>query len=299
MDFEIIKQFNFLKKPQNGFSKSLDTASNESVSEQHSEYPDHSESLKIKKQNVRLKNQVRQLKTKLENTRDNNAKFIALIAHDLRSPFNAIIGALELLKKNKGADEKEKDHYIQHVYESAKNTLNLIDNLQDWAIAQNNEEYFNPVKINLSELFAELIKNIKFSAKQKQIKLYDYVDPNLNITADPQMVRAILRNLIENAIKFTDSGGTIALTGADRGQVVEITVNDTGEGISEEIQQKLFKNPFDSEQESCNESGASLGLFLCKEFVEVHGGTIKVESEPGRGSKFKFTLPYKTNGFAG
>ncbi|MBS3770867.1 MAG: HAMP domain-containing sensor histidine kinase [Bacteroidales bacterium] len=300
MDFEIIRQFNFLKKPKNGFSKSSDTTSNNgSVSEQHSEYQHNSELLKIKKQNVRLKNRVRQLKTKLENTRDNNAKFIGLIAHDLRSPFNAIIGALELLKENKGADEKEKDHYIQHVYESAKNTLNLIDSLQDWAIAQNNEEYFNPVKINLSELFAELIENIEFSAKQKQIKLCDYVDPNLNITADPQMVRAILRNLIDNAIKFTDNGGTVALTGSDRGQVFEITVNDTGKGISEEIQKQLFKNPFNSEQESCNENGASLGLFLCREFVEVHGGTIKVESEPGRGSKFKFTLPYKTNGFAG
>ncbi|MFW5916527.1 MAG: sensor histidine kinase [Bacteroidota bacterium] len=147
-------------------------------------------------------------------------------------------------------------------------------------------------------MFAELIENIESSAKQKQIKLYDYVDPNLNITADPQMVRAILRNLIDNAIKFTDSGGTIALTGSDRGHVVEITVNDTGKGISEEIQEKLFKNPFNSEQESSNECGASLGLFLCKEFVEVHGGTIKVDSEPGRGSEFKFTLPYKTNGFA-
>ena len=294
MDFEIIKQFNFLKKSKNDFSKSSHTTSNESVTEQQSEYSDNSELLKIKKQNARLKNQVRQLKTILDNTRDNNAKFIALIAHDLRSPFHAITGALGLLKENKEADK----HYIQYVYESAKNTLNLINSLQNWAIAQNNGEYFNPVKINLSDLFKELIENIESSAKQKQIKFYDYVDSDLNIEADSQMVRAILRNLIDNAMKFTDCGGTISLTGSDRGQVVEITVKDTGKGMTEEMQKNLFKNPFNLTQGSRNESGASLGLFFCKEFVEVHGGKINVESKPDKGSEFKFTLPFKTNGFS-
>lgn len=298
MDLEIIKQIIFPKKPKNGFSKSSETASIETDPEHHLEYPGNSELLNVKEQNARLKNQVEQLKTKLDNTRENNAKFIAIMAHDLRSPFNVIIGTLKLLKENIGADENKQYHYIKDVFKSAKNTLNLIDNLQNWAIVQNNRKYFNPVKINLSELFAELIESIDFLAKPKQIKLDGFVDPNLHIFADPQLIKAILRNLIDNAIKFTDSRGTISLRGSDFGHEVEITVKDTGKGMSGETQKNLFKNPFNSTNGSSNESESHLGLFLCKEFVKVHGGSIKVKSEPGKGSEFKITLPYKTNGFS-
>ncbi|MFO8235475.1 MAG: HAMP domain-containing sensor histidine kinase [Bacteroidales bacterium] len=298
MDLEIIKQIISLKKPKNGSSKSSETASIETLPEYHSEYPDNSELMNIKKQNARLKNQVEQLKTKLDNTRDNNAKFIALIAHDLRSPLNVITGTLKLLKEDIGPDKHKQDYYIKDVFESAENTLNLIDNLQNWAIVQNNRKYFNPVKINLSELFTELIESIDFLAKPKQIKLENFVDPDLNILADPQLIKAILRNLIDNAIKFTDSEGTISLWGSDRGKDVEITVKDTGKGISWETQKNLFNNAFQAINGSRNKGGAHLGLFLCKEFVKVHGGTIKVEREPGKGSEFKFTLPYNTNGFS-
>lgn len=295
MDFEIFKQLNFLKKSKNGLSQSSETTSNETVAEHLSEYPDHSELLKIKKQNVRLKSQVKQLKTKLDNTRYNNAKFIALLVHDLRSPFNTIKGFLQLLKEKLGPGEDKKNEYLEYASASAKKTLNLINSLENWAIEQNNGEYFNPVKINVSELFAESIENLDFLAKPKQIKIYDCVDPDLMVFADYQMVKAILRNLIDNAIKFTEGGSTITLSGSDSGQDVKITVKDGGRGMSGETQKNLFKDPFQSTNDSCKENGSCLGLFLCKEFVKLHGGTIKVESEPGKGSKFTFTLPHKNN----
>jgi signal transduction histidine kinase len=295
MDLEIFKQFNFLKKSKSDVANSSETTSNETVSEDHSEYPDHSEFLEIKRQNERMRNQVKQLKAKLYRTRYNNAKFIALIAHDLRSPFNTITGFLQLLKEEMGPDEGKKGDYIQYASESAEKTLNLIDSLQNWALNQNNEQYFNPVKINLSELFAELIGSIDFLAKPKQIKISDYADPELVIFADYLMIKTILRNLIDNAIKFTDRGSTISLSGSDCGQEVEIEVKDAGKGMSGETQKNLIKDPFHSKNDSCNENGSCLGLFLCKEFVEEHGGTMQVESEPGKGSKFKFTLPNKYN----
>jgi len=142
-------------------------------------------------------------------------------------------------------------------------------------------------------LLKDEIESINTSARQKQITLNHSIAPNLNIAADIQMVRTILRNLISNAIKYTNTGGKITISASERKQYVEIAVKDNGIGISFEALRNLFKiDGFHSKAGTNNEKGTGLGLLLCKEFIEMHGGDIRVESAQGRGSKFIFTLPH-------
>lgn len=244
--------------------------------------------------NDSLENLVEQSTKKLAQIVDTNTKFISIIAHDLRSPFSSIIGALELLKAGMNDFKKnEIEEFIDIAYNSANSTLSLLDNLLVWAISQNKEKSFNPVKINLYELIVEEIENINFTARQKQIVIHNSIEPDLNINADIQMVKTILRNLISNAVKYTNPGGEITLSASEGERFVEITVKDNGIGISSEAQGNLFKiDSFHSSAGTNNEHGTGLGLLLCIEFVEMHGGNIWIESELGKGSEFKFTLPH-------
>ena len=244
--------------------------------------------------NTSLELLVEQRTSKLVEIVSTNAKFLSIIAHDLRSPFSSIIGILELLKMSlKEFDKNEIEKYVDIVYNSANNTLTLLDNLLVWAVSQNKEKNFKPVKINLYGLLIEEIENLKTLASQKQITLRHSVKPDLNVSADIQMVKTILRNLISNAIKYTNVNGEIIIDANEVKQYVEIAIKDDGIGISAEDQKKLFKiDAFHSTPGTHDEKGTGLGLLLCKEFVELHGGNIMIESEAGKGSRFAFTLPH-------
>jgi signal transduction histidine kinase len=142
-------------------------------------------------------------------------------------------------------------------------------------------------------LLQEEIESLKTLALQKQITMSQSVEPALNVTADLQMVKTIFRNLINNAIKYTHAYGKIVITAVENKQFVEVTVIDNGIGISDEDSKKLFKiDSFHSTPGTRDEKGTGLGLLLCKEFVELHGGNIRIESEAGKGSRFAFTLPH-------
>jgi signal transduction histidine kinase len=244
--------------------------------------------------NASLELLVEQRTNKLIEIVSTNGKFLSIIAHDLRSPFSSIIGILELLKlslKEFNKDEIEK--YVNIVYNSANNTLILLDNLLVWAVSQNKEKNFKPIKINLYNLLKEEIESLKFLAIQKQITLKHLINPDLNVAADIQMVKTILRNLISNAIKFTNINGEVIINATEIKQFVEVEVKDNGIGISAENQKKLFQiDSFHSTPGTHDEKGIGLGLLLCKEFVELHGGNILIESETGKGSRFAFTLPH-------
>jgi signal transduction histidine kinase len=244
--------------------------------------------------NTSLELLLEQRTTRLLEIVSTNGKFLSIIAHDLRSPFSSIIGILELLKMSlEEFNKAEVEKYVDIVYKSANNTLILLDNLLVWAVSQNKEKNFKPVKINLYELLREEIENLRTLAGQKQITINHSVDPEINVTADLQMVKTILRNLISNAIKYSNTNGKITINASEEKQYVEVAVKDNGTGISTEIKKKLFKiDSLYSTPGTNNEKGTGLGLSLCKEFVELHGGNITVESEAGKGSMFAFTLPH-------
>ena len=248
----------------------------------------------IEERNRHLEEIAEQRKREITEVAATHAKFVSIIAHDLRSPFHSILGALELVKlKLEDYNIVDIENYIEMASESANRTLKLLDDLLKWTISQNEEKNFKPVRVHLYSLLVSELKNINFSANQKQITLKHSVPPNLNVTADMEMIKTILRNLINNAIKFSHSRGEITISATESDQYVEISVRDTGIGISRERQRKLFKmDSFRSKSGIDNEIGTGLGLLLCKEFVEMHGGHICVESEPGKGSEFKFTLPH-------
>lgn len=220
-------------------------------------------------------------------------KLFSIIAHDLRSPFNSILGYSTLLNENLRNYEVEKsENFIQLINSSAKHTLNLLDNLLAWANTQTGQIDFNPEFIRLQTIVQGIVDILYPAAKMKSITLNHFQSDDILFFADKNMLQAILRNLISNAIKFTSQGGSIDVFCILNQDWVEINISDNGVGMSEENQSKLFKTDSNySTQGTSNEKGSGLGLMICKEFVERHGGKIWMESELGKGSTFKFTLP--------
>ncbi len=222
-------------------------------------------------------------------------KLFSIIAHDLRSPFNHILSFSELLIENvKDLEITETEKYLGIINSSANHTLILLDNLLNWAKSQTGKIYFNPEKLFFSNVILEIIELKKSIANSKKISLNYFSSDEIEVYADENMLKTILRNLISNAIKFTNSGGKIdiyAITITEPKQV-EITISDNGIGMSEDIKDKVFSIGAQiSQTGTANEKGSGLGLILCKEFIEKHGGKIWVESKLGKGSDFKFTLP--------
>jgi PAS domain S-box-containing protein len=241
-----------------------------------------------KKAELLLKERESQLRD-LNSTKD---KLFSIIAHDLRSPFNAILGFSDILINNKKEIKAaESENYLKIINSSAKNTLTLLDNLLTWAKSQTGKIIYKPEKINLTEIVNEILKVSKSIAKIKNISLKYNQTADIEVYADVNMLNTILRNLISNAIKYSHSNGEINISAIQNKNKIEITVSDNGVGISEEIQNKLFEIDANiTSSGTANEKGSGLGLILCKEFVEKHGGEIWLESELGKGSAFTFSL---------
>ncbi len=220
-------------------------------------------------------------------------KFFSIIAHDLKNPFNSIIGFSEILQEEieSGDTAKMKD-YAGLITSSAVQTYRLLENLLEWANSQRGKMPFNPVPVNLNQLFNEEILLLNDIAVRKNITLKSSFPDNLTIVADENMIRTILRNLISNAIKFTNMNGSVNSDVSVTDDNVEISVSDSGIGMTEETIANLFRLDANlSTRGTENEKGTGLGLILCREFVEKHGGKIWVESECGKGSTFRFVIP--------
>jgi two-component system sensor histidine kinase/response regulator len=220
-------------------------------------------------------------------------KFFSIIAHDLKTPFNTIIGFSEILKEEiKSGDHEVIEKYAGLINKSAIQTFRLLENLLDWANSQRGKILFSPIPVNLLDLFFEEFSALNEMAVRKSIELKCSMSDNLAITADKNMIKTILRNLISNAIKFTNRNGKVEVNARIDNKYVEISVSDNGIGMAKETVAKMFRLDGNlSTPGTDNEKGTGLGLFLCKEFVEKHGGTIWAESEPGKGSIFKISLP--------
>ena len=249
-----------------------------------------------KKTNEQLEIAIKKIsKSEADLKESNNAKdkFFTIISHDLKGPFNSLLGFSELLiKKAKEYDKEKIIKFGNAINISAHDLYDLTENLLLWGNAQSGNLQNIPEKVNLRKLVIDNISVLKSSAEKKNIILYQEIPENIYVYVDINIISMVIRNLISNALKFTNSGGKISVISVEKDNLVEISVIDTGIGISEESIKKLFRIDIHyTTKGTSDENGTGLGLILCKEFVEKSGGKIWVESEPGKGSTFKFTLP--------
>ncbi|MBZ0198906.1 MAG: PAS domain S-box protein [Ignavibacteriaceae bacterium] len=226
----------------------------------------------------------------LNHTKD---RFFSIVAHDLKSPFQGLLGYLHILTTEYATLlEEEKKLFIKHIDELSRNTFSLLENLLEWSRIQTGRISFNPTAFNLLQDSQLTISLLKQTAVNKKITLDLSIDEKIIVNADKNMLSTVIRNLVFNAIKFTNAGGKITLSAKPKADLIEISVADTGIGIRQDIVDKLFKIDENvSTKGTANELGTGLGLLLCKELIEKNSGNIRVESKVGKGSKFIFTLP--------
>ncbi len=244
-------------------------------------------------ENSRYFQNILEMNITLKNLITTKDKLFSIIAHDLRSPFNHILNFSELILEKVESIEKEQlEHYSKVINISAKNTLVLLNNLLNWAKSQTGQLKFKPENQLLEPVVNEIIDLSLPSANNKNIVLKYLQAEKIVVYADSDMLKTVLRNLVSNAIKFTNVNGKINIYAQKNDNFIEIAVSDNGIGMSDETQNTLFNlETNETTPGTEEEKGSGLGLVLCKEFVEKHGGKIWAESELGQGSSFKFTLP--------
>ena len=247
----------------------------------------------LTKQKATIEKQRRELES-LNATKD---KFFSIIAHDLKNPFASLIGASDLLVD--GANELNQEQvktFSGIINQSARQAFRLLENLLNWSRMQTGTIAFQAKEIDLWNLVHEVVILHTSSAENKDIHLEAIVDEDLHIIGDSNMLNTVVRNLVSNAVKFTSRGGTITVTSKKRKGKVEIWVADSGIGIDPKNQRKLFRIDEQVVRKGTdNETGTGLGLLLCKEFVEKHDGKLWVESQIGKGSTFKFSIPFSSS----
>ncbi len=230
----------------------------------------------------------------LQSLNSSKDKFFSIIAHDLRSPFNGLLGFSKVLYEE--FDELTKDEmreYIGYIHSSSQNVYKLIENLLQWSRLQAGRFEFQPIKLDLYEETFKVVNLFTSIAIDKKISIINAIQVNTFIRADQNMITSILQNLISNSIKFTNPGGRILIRlDATKDGYNEISVTDTGVGITPENIKKLFKiDEHFSTVGTANEEGSGLGLALCNEMAQKNGGYMKVESKKGEGTKITFAIP--------
>jgi len=240
-----------------------------------------------------LEQQLEQKNEQLEKALIVKDKFFSIIAHDLKSPFNTILGFSDVLVDQvKEKDFEGIDKYAAIIQQSSKRAFDLLMNLLEWSRAQTGKMDYNPEYFEMVSLIEDTCSLLDDNALQKSIAIQKQLPHNLPVFADLYMISAVLRNLISNAIKFTRSGGEIIVSAAETATEIVVSVKDNGVGISKERIEKIFSiGESESTPGTAKEKGTGLGLILCKEFVEKHGGRIWVESAEGKGSTFSFSIP--------
>lgn len=237
--------------------------------------------------------ELRQIREQLEEANAAKDKFFSIIAHDLRSPFTTIASFIRLITKN--IDTLEKTDILKlslDLKHSTDKTQALLDNLLWWARAHTGQLIHSPQSINAARLFNETITVMQQTADEKGISLENTIPEHILVSCDRHMVNTAIRNLVSNAIKFTRQDGKVIVSAVDTRDHVEFLIADNGVGMSENIKNSIFK--VDSKittKGTADEKGSGLGLLLCKEFIELNGGQIWVESIPDKGTTFHFTLP--------
>ena len=243
-----------------------------------------------KKQEIQ---KTRKLNAKLRNSNIQKDKLFSIIAHDFRSPFAGCLGLLEMVLDDLDSfsnDDLRK--MLEMIYSQSQSTYQLLESLLEWALTQQNRINFSPERIDLHHIAEMAFFALGNNAEKKNIQLLNRIKKGTYVNADKNMLRTILKNLLSNGIKFTNQEGIIEVRAEVKNRFIEISVTDNGIGIQKNSQKRIFDIDYQYIGKGTDgEKGTGIGLHLCREFVGRHGGAIVVDSEPGKGSTFRFTLP--------
>ncbi len=241
----------------------------------------------------KLKNKNKELE-KLNATKD---KIFSIIAHDLKSPFNSLMGFSEVLSLQvESKSQQEIMQYSRSIHNSSRKLYSLVETLLQWSRTQLGTTEYQPAKMDVKILASNILSILRINAEEKDIVISLNMENDVIAWADKHLFSAVLRNLVSNAIKFSRVGSVISVSGKERGGNVEMSIADTGVGISKANLQKIFKVGTNiTTAGTFNEKGTGLGLVLCKEFVEINRGIISAESKLEKGSTFRFTVPLSAN----
>ena len=220
-------------------------------------------------------------------------RFFSILSHDLKNASGAISSYLDLINKNFDSfSQEEKKMHLNDVTHAASLQTKLLYEILDWARLQQGKVDFNPEELFVEALFSEQRQLVEFALKNKEMTLDLDLDPGVKVFGDKEMIKTILRNLINNAIKFSYRNNHIVLSGKSKAERTELSVTDFGTGMSEAKREKLFDLSAKVQQPGTeNEEGSGFGLKLVVELVKKNNGSIQVESEPGKGSRFIVILP--------
>ena len=242
---------------------------------------------KLKVANDEIANQNKELE-QLDQTKN---RFFTMISHDVRQPLQSIEGLLGLLELKK-TDDSSLDPIFDAVRKSTRNTVTLLNNLLRWALSQTGELNFDPVPLTLSKVMKEVIPLVDQQAAGKSIVIKQKNNEEVFFNGDADMIKTVLRNLISNAIKFTEENGKVVVTSTAQEGEIHILIHDYGIGMKPELTASLFQiGEMVSRKGTEGEIGTGLGLVLCKEFVDKHKGRIEVDSVLGEGTTFTVVLP--------
>ncbi|MFB6319364.1 ATP-binding protein [Saccharicrinis sp. FJH54] len=245
---------------------------------------------------VRYESKLLKKNKELSDINDEKNRFFSIIAHDIRTPFTAILGFSELLYDDYyELNDETRRNYIKTIKRSGEQTYQFIENLLIWTRSQMNKIVYNPVKIRVCDLISLMEEIFRPVYEKKDIKFISRCKEDIFIQADEDMLKTSLRNLISNAIKYTFSGGKVEVYSVLNGNKAEIVVKDNGVGMTEKKTSTLFSlNKGFSTPGTENESGTGLGMIICKEFVSKNKGTINVVSKKGKGTTFTISFPVFT-----
>jgi signal transduction histidine kinase len=247
----------------------------------------------IQQEKQQLEARVQRRTAQLEKLNASKDKFFSIIAHDLLSPVNGVIGSADILASHiETLTGEEIRQFAEGIFVSANRLKQLLTNLLEWASMQTGEMRFQPTSLCLHHIASQVIELLRENINRKELLVENHIEETIQVQADEHMLHSVFRNLLSNAIKFTPPGGSIFLSAQQTPSQALISIEDTGVGMSQEAQEKLFRMDVKNTTPGTGgEKGTGLGLLLCKEFVERHRGKIWVKSLPGKGSTFTFSIP--------
>jgi signal transduction histidine kinase len=221
---------------------------------------------------------------------------LSIIAHDLKSPFNSFIGFTEILaNENNTITDEVRLSYINLLHDSAVSTYKLLDNLLDWSRLHLGSYEIHKENIFLKYIIDDCVELYTSTSENKKISVINQVSDKIEAYIDGNSIKTILRNLLNNALKYTPEGGLITFSSTHKQNFIEITVQDTGVGLKPEMLKKIFSMGENTSTPGTKmEKGTGIGLVLCKELLDKNGGTLQIESEFGKGSTFTLRLPHKS-----